>query len=280
MTTKVNPALGKLDETATEPESSESASETDEPTPRVTPQHQETDSMDTDAESVDGSTTPTPINFLNIPVDNTAEEEEEDEFDFDIPGIVQTTQQLSEQEVAKILKQALDLDEEDYGMLLEYQISKGQPWRSFDQMPHPPNSLILPPCALKPKQIQLGDQDFGCFKSNRSTCNIQFRHPVTRAIMTGIIDEIWQIPLERHLQTFIMVQKHKLLSDTLLQKTPFPTFPLFEVTAVHAQHSNEFCIIEPEHIIAHLTGYQRPKGTFGINKAILVICHAANRGRR
>src|ERR1700761_9772251 len=53
-------------------------------------------------------------------------------------------QLLSEQEVAKILKDAKDLDDDDYQMLLQYQTSKGLPWRSFDQIPHPPGSLILP----------------------------------------------------------------------------------------------------------------------------------------
>ena len=200
------------------------------------------------------------------------------------PGIAASTkanQPLSEQQVAKILKEAKDLEEEDYHMLLEYQTSKGQLWHAYNQVPlHIRNPLVLPPCALKPKEFKLGEQDFGCYKSNRGTCNIQFRDPASQSILTGIIDEIWQMPLENHMQTFIMVQKHKLLPPELLQKTPFPSFPLFKATAVYARHSNQFCLIEPGHIITHLTVDKPPTGTWGIQQKLMIICWALNRGRR
>lgn len=183
-------------------------------------------------------------------------------------------------EVAKILKIAEDLDSEDYEMLLHYQISKGQQWLDCRQLPHPLGSLILPPCALKPREFKLGDQVFSCYRSTRGNSAIQFKDPGTNTVLTGFIDEIWQIPLESHLQTFIMVQKHKNLTPIVLEETPYPTFPLFQTTIVYAAESNNFCIIEPRHILTHLTVFKRPKGTYGINRELLVICWALNRGRR
>ncbi|KAJ7303543.1 hypothetical protein DFH08DRAFT_758982 [Mycena albidolilacea] len=88
------------------------------------------------------------------------------------------------------------------------------------------------------------------------------------------------MPLKNHMQTFFLVQKHKLLPSNLLQKTPFPSLNLLQTTAVDAELSNQFCIIEPTRILTHLTFYHRAKGTYGINKRILVVCWALNRGRR
>lgn len=190
------------------------------------------------------------------------------------------TQPLSELEVAQILAKAKDLESEDYQMLLQYQISKGQLWRSCYNMPHPPNSLILPPCAMKPQEFKLGDQVFSCYKSHRGNSGIQFKDPKDGSILTGFIDEIWEIPLESHMQTFIMVQKHKTLQSAILEQAPYPSFPLFETTVVSAAASDRFCIIEPRHILTHLTVLRRPKGTYGIKQDILVICWSLNRGRR
>ncbi|KAJ6452864.1 hypothetical protein C8R47DRAFT_1204264 [Mycena vitilis] len=190
------------------------------------------------------------------------------------------TQPLSELEVAKILSVAEDLDQDDYQLLLHYQNSQGQLWRDCYQLPHPDGSLVLPPCALKPNEFKIGDQTFSRSRSTRGSSAIQFKDPQSDEVLTGFIDEIWEIPLESHIQTFIMVEKHKLLSPAVLETTPFPSFPNFQTTAVHAARSNNYCIIEPRHILTHLTVFKRPKGTFGIRHKILVICWALNRGRR
>ncbi|KAJ7083285.1 hypothetical protein C8R43DRAFT_909535 [Mycena crocata] len=160
---------------------------------------------------------------------------------------------LSEFEVAKILAVAPELDFDDYQMLLQYLTSQGQLWRDCHQLPHPPGSLVLPPCALRPNQFKLADQGFSRYTSTRGNSGIQFKDPQDDTLQTGFIDEIWQIPLQSHMQTFILVQKHKLLPSALLEQTPFPTFPLLQATAVDAAQSNRFCIIEPRHILTHLT---------------------------
>ncbi|KAK6992495.1 hypothetical protein R3P38DRAFT_2569594, partial [Favolaschia claudopus] len=110
-----------------------------------------------------------------------------------------------------------------------------------------------------------GEQVFSRRNSIGGNSHIQFQDPETNTIQTGFIDEIWQIPIEGHLRTFILVQKHKVLPAVLLAKTPYPSFPLFQSTGVDAAKSDRFCIIEPWHILTHLTTYRCCKRTYGIN---------------
>ncbi|KAK7050363.1 hypothetical protein R3P38DRAFT_2503802, partial [Favolaschia claudopus] len=186
---------------------------------------------------------------------------------------------LSESKVAEILTAAKDLNEDDYELLLDYQISKGQPWLDWRHLPHPIGLLILPPCALRPTEFKMKDHVFSRRNSTWGNSNLQFKDPETGLLCTGFIDEIWQMPMEGHLQTFIVIHKHKHLPNALLGKTPYPIFPLFQATVVDTAEYNTFCIIEPHHILTHLTVYRRPKGTYGINREILVICLALNRGK-
>lgn len=189
-------------------------------------------------------------------------------------------QPLTDLEVAKILAKAAELSTNDYQMLLQYQSSKGPLWRSCYQIPHPAGSLILPPCAMRALQFKLDDHGFSCYKSHRGNSGIQFRDPVNHSVLTGFISEIWEIPLENHMQTFILVEKHKPLPTILLKKSPFSSLTEFGTTIVDAAASGLYCIIETRHILTHLTFYKRPRGTYGINKEVLVICWSLNRGRR
>ncbi|KAJ7150883.1 hypothetical protein C8R43DRAFT_887002 [Mycena crocata] len=195
-----------------------------------------------------------------------------------IAAQIKAAQPLAELEVAKFLTTGIDLSSEDYQMLLQYQISKGQLWRSCYQMPHPLGALILPPCVVKPREFKQGRQVFSCYKSHRGNSGIRFKNPADSTLLTGFIEEIWELPLENHMQTFILVQKHKDLPTST--ETPFTSLQSFEAKLVHADPSGRFCIIEPMHIITHLTVYKRPKGTYGIHNAVLAICWALNRGRR
>ncbi|KAJ6632494.1 hypothetical protein B0H10DRAFT_1771289, partial [Mycena sp. CBHHK59/15] len=182
-------------------------------------------------------------------------------------------------EVAKILAAAKDLSQERYTMLLEYLNSIGQPWRSWDQIPHPTGSLVLYPRAMQPQQFKADGWTFSCHKSHKGNSGIQFKNPIGLTPLTGFIEEIWQMPLQNHMQTFILVRTHKALPNSLAARTPFVSMPYFSVAAVDAAPSSELCVIEPRHIITHLTIYKRPKGTYGINRDILVVCWALNRGR-
>ena len=67
-----------------------------------------------------------------------------------------------------------------------------------------------------------------------------------------------------------------------MEDAPFERYPGFMTKIVDAAPSddNALVIIEPTHIITHLTTFQRPEGTYSIQQKTLVICWALNRGRR
>ncbi|KAK7020020.1 hypothetical protein R3P38DRAFT_2535932, partial [Favolaschia claudopus] len=188
---------------------------------------------------------------------------------------------LSEASVAQILKVSKDLPEEDYENLLQYLQAKGQPWRSCFDLPHPNGALVLPPVVLYSRHFKIGDWTFSRFKSRKKNSRIQYKDPQDiTTFCTGHIREIWQIPLHNHLQTFFLVERHKPLPFGAIVKTPYYSLPLFKTSVVAAEASNQFDIIEPHHILTHLTSYFRPPGTFGITIPSLVICWALNCGRR
>lgn len=183
-------------------------------------------------------------------------------------------------EVAKILAASKPLGDNMYRMLLQYLHSIGQLWRSNVEIPHPPGSLILPDVALHPSDFKSDGRGFSCHRSHEGNSGIQFKTPADSAMRTGFIEEIWQMPLQNHIHTFFLVRQHKALPQSAHAKAPYSSLQGFQTTIVDARQSNQLCIIEPRHVITHLTVYKRPKGTYGINQEFLVICWALNRGRR
>ncbi len=91
---------------------------------------------------------------------------------------------------------------------------------------------------------------------------------------------ILQIPIQGYIGTFILVSEHRALDIQEEEQTPYFHYPLFMTRAVDAILSDKVHVIEPKHIITHLTTYTRPSGTYGINRDILEVCWALNRGRK
>lgn len=118
--------------------------------------------------------------------------------------------------------------------------------------------------------------------SHEENSAIQFKTPTNAAdIVTGYINEIWQIPLQNHVQTFFVVERHTAIPQYLLQQTPYHSMPHFCTTVVDANPSGKIRIIEPEHILTHLTVLKQPKGIYDIQyRDLLVICWSLNHGRR
>ncbi|KAJ7122646.1 hypothetical protein C8R43DRAFT_1148250, partial [Mycena crocata] len=193
-------------------------------------------------------------------------------------------QPLTGLETARILGKGKEVPLPIYTMILEYLHSTGQlQWRSYSQMPHLDNELVLPPRGIMPSEFKLDDgHTFSCKISHEGNSGIEFKSPENPAThLTGYIDEIWQIPLQGRIQTFLVVETHLAIPQWVTVGTPFRTRPRFATKIVDADPSNQFCIIEPHHILTHLTIYKRPKGTYGIDhRNILVLSWALNRGRR
>lgn len=182
-------------------------------------------------------------------------------------------------EAAEILSGAPALDEMEYNALLYYLHNTGRPYRASTDFPHPLNANILPPQAQHPPQIHHGEHTFSCQKSHKGNSAIQFYNPITQIYGTGFIQTIWRLPLEGSIHNFLVVCPHKQLSAAEEGLAPFHNYAGFMTKIVDALPSQSLVIIEPIHIITHLTTFLRPKGTYGINKETIIICQALNRGR-
>jgi hypothetical protein len=186
-------------------------------------------------------------------------------------------------EVAQFLGKGKDIPANIYEMLLFYLHSTGQnQWRSWKALPLLDHEQALPPTGRKKTEIECDNHTFSQKISHEGNSGIQFKNPLNPAlILTGYIHEIWQIPLQNLVQTFFVVEKHTVLPQYLLNETPYPTMPDMYCTAVDAKPSGNFIIIEPAHIITHLSIMKPPRQTYGIlTRDLLIICWALNRGRR
>lgn len=187
---------------------------------------------------------------------------------------------LKPTEVAMVLSKAPHLNEMEYGALLHYLQVSGQPYKAHYAFPHHPNDLILPPQAECPLQIHHGEYTFSCQRSHKGNSAIQFYNPLTQTNDTGFIQTIWRLPLEASLRTFVVVCPHQPLSALEEGLAPFTQYSGFITQIVDALPSDKLVIIEPMHIITHLTTFERQAGTYGINRNTLVVCWALNRGRK
>jgi len=191
-----------------------------------------------------------------------------------IPGPLQPS------DVANILQKAPTLTAMEYNTLLQYLQSIGRPYRAFDNFPHPSDALILPPQAKKPHQFHHNKYTFSCQHSHIGNSAIQFYNPLSQMHDTGFIQAIYKIPLEAVMQTFIAVCPHRPLPFIEESKAPFYNHPGYMSRIVDAQPPEDIIIIQPDHIITHLTTYYRPRGTYLIDQETLIVCWALNRGRR
>ncbi|KAJ3926077.1 MAG: hypothetical protein NXY57DRAFT_906240 [Lentinula lateritia] len=183
---------------------------------------------------------------------------------------------LSEAECAKFLFEAPDLRPQEYQYL--HQI--GRPFRTYTDIPHPEYSLVLPPAAKRVLNITANKYTYSCFSSHLGNSSIQFYDRFTQTLHTGFIHTILQLPLEGILQSFLLVQEHFSLPPAEEQKAPYIKYPELMTRIVGAAPSNKIFVIEPQHIITHLTTMFQTKGTYGIPFETYVVCWGLNRGRK
>jgi hypothetical protein len=183
-------------------------------------------------------------------------------------------------QAATALEKSPKLAEDHYNALLVYLQGTGRQYRAFHAFPHPQNALILPPHAKIPSQMHYHGHTFSCQRSHEGNSAIQFYNPYTQQHSTGFIQVIWQVLLETMMHTFIVVRVHRPLSPLEEGQAPFLHYQGFMTRIVDALPSDELLIIEPIHIVTHLTTFRRPEGTYGIPKETLIVCWALNRGRK
>ena len=180
------------------------------------------------------------------------------------------------------LKHVLKHPELNYTALIYYlQRSQHQYW-AFNDFPHPRNALILSPQAKTPLQLHHGEYTFSCWTLHQANSTIRFYNLSTQTHATGFIERIWQVPLEGSMQSFVVVWPHAQLSNIEEERAPFQNSPGFmsQIVDAKATEDKNPVIIEPNHIITHLTTFWHPEGTYGIQKRTLIMCWALNRGCR
>jgi hypothetical protein len=190
------------------------------------------------------------------------------------------TPTLDPLDLAEFLKNAPQFTPNEYNNLLDYLHRTGQQYRAFHNIPHPPNAHILPPYAKRPLVLKHDGRTFSCRHSHEGNSAVQFYNPLTTAHDTGFIESIWTVPLENVLHSFIVIRPHLPLSNLKEGQAPFQYYPGFMTRILDVQPADYLLIIEPAHIVTHLTTYKRPLGTYGILEETLIVCWALNRGRR
>lgn len=197
----------------------------------------------------------------------------------------ETTRTFSDAEVAAAHKKAKIIPLSQYKMLLAYITATGEQYHSA-YAPPPQQYPILPPVAQLPFQYSAADdrRTYSVIGSHEANSHLEFYIPgsTTNAKATGFIETIWEMPLNNVDRYFFLIRAHRSLPDSQVARTPYHHFPctLLRAHVVDAASSNMVYIIEPHHIIAHLTAYKRRKGTFNIARDTMVICWGLNRGRR
>lgn len=95
----------------------------------------------------------------------------------------------------------------------------------------------------------------------------------------GRIEDIWKLPLNDCIRTFLLVRKFKDLDFHEVQMTPYHLNPQLLTRVYDTLPSDNVFLIEPRHIITHLTTWTRPR-FLGINHSVIIVNWALNRGRR
>lgn len=204
--------------------------------------------------------------------------------DPDSYSVIENNDQLkiNPEDQALFLSKGTLLEKDHYRALLQYFHLNGRAhYRAFDQFPHPQNSVVVPPQAQFPLQIHRDECTFSCQKSHYGNSAIQFYNPATQLHDTGFIQIIWHLPLENIMHHFIVVQPHKPIAKNEEKMAPYIHYPGLSSRIVDScPPTNHLVIIEPKHIITHLTTYKRPASTYGIGRETLIVCWALNRGRK
>lgn len=189
---------------------------------------------------------------------------------------------LHEETLAAFLGKGKLVDLPTQHALLRYLEFLGQAWHlSNESPPHTDRNWIIPSRANLPTQIVLDKRTYSCGSSHSGNSAIMFYDPqnVSRRL-TGVIETIIQIPLHFTVRTFLIVHLHQDLPAESEALFPFGTYPGLQTKVVETRPSIVSTVIEPRHIITHLTSYKRPPGTYNTTRDTLVICWALNRGRK
>ena len=162
---------------------------------------------------------------------------------------------------------------EIYNALLAYiNTNSMEQFRHCANLPH--TGRVLPQIAIKHKWFTHRTRLFGSRSLNPGNSCISFW--TSSGLGSGEIVGIWSHFLDGVMRDFLAVSPHSPLSDEDSARNPYNSFPGFQCTVVYQQSINQtmIIIIEPTHLIGHLTQLIRPPGTFGMSRSICILNHS------
>ncbi|KAF8200533.1 hypothetical protein K438DRAFT_1758746 [Mycena galopus ATCC 62051] len=199
--------------------------------------------------------------------------------DFTNPKTIQTPSELDGENLAKFLaKKSHDISKPLYTLILEYLDLVGEHKLNFYgtrnaagtiTLPDPDHrSMILPPRGKWCQKFHVDKRTYSRSSSHAANSLIQFYEPGIdpQETSTGVITAILQIPLDNILRTFVPVHRHRLLPIQF-----YADHPELMTAVVALQPEDEAIVIEPRHVITHLTTWKRPADIYNTKNPVLNI---------
>ncbi|KIK66461.1 hypothetical protein GYMLUDRAFT_157503 [Collybiopsis luxurians FD-317 M1] len=191
---------------------------------------------------------------------------------------------LTSTEVALFFMDKQQLSLIYYNTLLNYLNSSGWDYHAanVDYYCADLSLAILPWSADFPKQFTFEGKTYSVQSKREASSHIQFYISGSQnQTETGCIQEIWQLPLEYRMHTFLLIKQHVPLSTFGQNQNPYSSEPcsFLKSNLVEDRLTDHTLIIEPNHIICHLAVYKWPAGTFGISCKTMAITWSLNRDR-
>ncbi|KAJ6580220.1 hypothetical protein B0H10DRAFT_1955241 [Mycena sp. CBHHK59/15] len=174
--------------------------------------------------------------------------------------------------IALYLSKAPKMTPKEYKSILSYLNSSSKTSLSWLSYPDPEyQAMVLPPNAKRLKNYHENGKTYSCHSSHHSNSLVQFRQPNTdEAPMTGVIRAILEIPLHGFLRKFIFVAPHRPID---IHNAPYKHRPRMKAALVEVEPYKTLVVVEPKHIITHLSTWIRPSQTYpGISKQFMVVC--------
>ncbi len=153
--------------------------------------------------------------------------------------------------------------------------------RHYTQVPHPPNTHILPPVALSRRHFKLLSCEFSTFDMHEGNSSVGYHGNDGHSLGLGFIQSAWSFLVDGWMEDILVVSLHKCLTPMDQARNPYLSWPGFQCTVVYSELSaeSEWIIIRPDQIIGHVAFYRRPAGTYGIQSPTTVLTESLFRNR-
>jgi hypothetical protein len=162
------------------------------------------------------------------------------------------------------------LTQEVYSLLLAHLRHSDTSWSDHTNLPHPKGAKVLSPDAHAITHTRIGKHTFAVQSAHPGNSAIFYRVPGSPngTTASGYINSIYmqEDKTTGVVQTFILVQPHKRLSNEDLGKNIIPNDPQLNLDLVYADHSPEhqhLCFLGPLDIIAHTAYWTYKREVFG-----------------